>query len=197
MFGFDFTRPPHPAALAVVSPFISGAVFLMGVAYFRWNDVVKMVTDPNVPNTAKVVTAVIISYALGLLLSTVVSIPFLICYLGGFIIAYTIIAIQRRSQQDVEPSKQAPFRRAVQAAFDPALIPSSAEEYATQFTQRFVAKITANTAAIDEGARQKIQQEAVKLFTDHHDLQWKHIHRTLYKVESRKYPQHELLGFEP
>lgn len=199
MLGFDFTRQPHPAALAVVSPFISGAVFLAGIAYFRWNDAVKMFADPNLTNTGKLVIAVIISYAVGLLLSTVISGPFfIVSYLSGYIIASVIImVIRRRLQQAWEPSKQASFRRAVQAALDPSLIPSSAEEYATQFTQRVLAQITANPAAIGEEACQKIGQEAVKLFTDHYDLQWKNIHNALYKIEGRKHPMTELYAFEP
>lgn len=202
MVGFDFSRQPHPAALALVSPLISGAVFLAGLAYFRWDSVVKMLGDSNLTNTAKLVIALIISYAIGLLLTTLILGPFLIIsYLGGAVIGFvTIMRIRRRSQQIREPSKQPSFRRAVQVALGPSLIPRPPQESAAELTQRLIAHFTAIATGemqVAEDARQKLQQEALNLFSDDYDLQWEHIHSTLYKIENRKHPLRELGAYEP
>ena len=108
MIGFDLSRPPHPKALALLSPLVSGVVLIAGIAYYRSDLTAKFLAYSNLNLVTKMVLALVLGYAVGLLLSMAVS-PFgILVYLFGY--GLGLLAV-RKTGEPLDPSLNPSIRR--------------------------------------------------------------------------------------
>jgi hypothetical protein len=197
MAGFDFSRPPHPKAMALISPLISGVVFLAGIAYYRSDLRTRVLEDPNLNQISKLVLALVISYGVGLLLSFVISGPFFLAlYFGGYGLATVIMS---GVGQLADPSMHSTVRRAAQIVLGSSIVPPSQDVADIESrVAEMGAVMRAQEANLTTELRDRVVQGVKSLRAMvNTNQQWDHVYKALYQIETRRRPAEEILAFEP
>jgi hypothetical protein len=206
VLGIDITRSPHPKALLLFSPLISGGVFLIGAAYFH-PEFAERFFASKLDSSLRMVVLFIVSYATGMMLSAAVVFPFtILTYVFSYFGTIVVIAVVRfRSKTAIHPSSRSAFRRAASVLLGKATAPMSPGSTATALVNRLVAYfVGASTNQTAEPPQKLISDEtqlkveAMKILALDVEEQWNDIHQGLYQLQIKTHnPADILVGIEP
>jgi hypothetical protein len=194
VFGIDITRSPHPRALLILSPFLSGGIFLIGSAYFHPELMERFFALGHLDSALRLVVLLIIGYATGMILSAAVVLPFMVLTYGfSYVGTIVLVSLVRpRLKIPTQPSSRPAFRRTAGVVLGGAMAPQAPDANAAALVERLLAFFgrAANNQAseprqgpISDEAQLKL--EAMKIFAPDFEEQWNDIHKGLYQLQMK------------